>query len=495
MHDFENVLSYKMDQRRRRGPPRPPSPAKPAKHQALEPAAPGQGPARKAHPAKPRPSAPHSPEVRYVKKPNESAEAQQGKSLSEGQAISDNSQHASTACHPLPPAAATTLPPPTEKADKAVPMDVVPAHVDSAVVTKPAAAPQIKQQEVSEDATIEALEEPITTTVAPSADSPPISMPAATVPVVVAPPTATRGTFTTPAPHRKGMQTPASRPSTSRNHAALSDGQFQPTPMDTPATVVGNLPSRFAPIPFRSPPPRTVFAMKKARRTEVEARPGASTAVMEVVPPPAIAAPVAATTTTVPTSATILAAGPQPVGPPVPAVRSKGERSTVTRPAPNPSLPISPDGAKQAQHEMPKQQHKKKAAPLKELPLNLARFGKGPVIRRPATCPPLFKPAEGRPPLPPPPPPSAQKTNAAAAVSGQFFSQEKGLISFLSAGGMTGKVAAAGSGVLQAVACPMSTGQTMAAPVRHVAPVAGRGPSPQVGSALGWAFSQLRQQR
>ena len=326
--------------------------------------------------------------------------------------------------------------------------------------------------------------------------SPLAAVPAAVAPVAAAavPPAVLRGAYTTPGPQKKVVQTPASRPSSSRNHAALVDGQFHPTPMETPATETGNQQlSRPAAIPFGSPPPRTVFANKKAKRME-----GESTLVADIAPPATAATAAAGVAPTAHAGSIPSSSKAHAMGPPVPAVRSKGERSTgMTRPAPRPRLPISPDGAKQAQQGAEKP--KKANAPMKEIHLNVARYGKGPVIRRPAACPPLFKSAEGRRPLPPPPPPSAQKTSAAAAISGNFFNQERTLISMLSNGGMTTRPAPYVGGAQQQrnqqkvpQQCAVSASPVVAV---YGQQQAGNGPSPQLGSALGWAFSQLRQQQ
>jgi hypothetical protein len=259
----------------------------------------------------------------------------------------------------------------------------------------------------------------------------------------------------TPANRRKAIQTPSSRPSTSRNHAALADGQFQPTPVpnSTPgATVIANATQNRNNINnnFRSPQPRTVFGNKKrAANSMEESKIGGG----------------GNNTASIARLATI-----SPAAVPKSAGRSSGKRQqTATR------------------------------EPMEALPININQFGKGPVLNKPDACPPLFKKNASTgvlgkrplPPLPPLPAPSAQKTSQAVALSGQFFSQEKGLLAF-----MSDKHSKKGKQVQRQHAAlmprpPMPLIVPAIAPLETAVPAA----APAVGSSLGWAFSQLKQQQ
>jgi hypothetical protein len=291
---------------------------------------------------------------------------------------------------------------------------------------------------------------------------------AASAPLAITAPTAVKRQrpYVTPANRRKALQTPSSRPSTSRNHAALADGQFQPTPLPnaTPsATVIAT-----AAHPkggntnianFRSPQPRTVFANKKrAANSMEESKIGGS---------------------------------------------GMKTSSSIARLATSSSPVAIAPNVQSAGRTRKKQQTTTDREPLESLSLNLNQYGKGPVLNKPDSCPPLFKAsastgALGKPkrPLPRLPPllaPSAQKTSQAAALSGQFFSQEKGLLAFMSdkqskiENGQRKQHPALTPRPPMPLVVPANT------PLQGNKSVAASVPA--VGSSLSWAFSTLKQQQ
>ncbi len=426
MHDFKDVLAYNLD-RRRRSPVKQPA----AKEQAAGDGAAApvcnntKAPARKPAAAKARLTPALSPKNDNVKMPSSTGGAHQGKMDSEGR--QDYSAPKSTARHPAPSAGDAHEAPDATAAALGSPDSIVAgtSAVASALPTAPAA---------------------------PAANA------TAATAVKTRP-------FVTPANRRKAIQTPSSRPSTSRNHAALADGQFQPTPLpnSTPAaTVIANKGNNGS---FRSPQPRTVFGNKKRAANSMEE------------------SKIGGGNNNNTSSIARLATSSSPVAAPKSAGRSGKKQQTA------------PTSTRE---------------PMESLPINLSQFGKGPVLNKPDSCPPLFKKSASTgvlgkrplPPLPPLPAPSAQKASQAVALSGQFFSQEKGLLAFMS--DKQNKQGQAKQQQQQQQYPALMPRPPMPLVVPAIAPLvtapapipaAPAAPVPAVGSSLGWAFSQLRQQQ
>jgi len=421
MHDFKDVLTYNLD-RRRRSPTKQPAKPPAVGAGATDPDC-NKAPVRKPAAAKPRLTPDLSPKSNNVKMPSSTGGAHQGKGESED--CQDHSAPKSTARHPAPSAAAAAAGDDTNEApDTALRSPVSAVDGTSAVASGPLA---------------------VTAPTATALKSRP---------------------YVTPAHRGKAIQTPSSKPSTSRNHAALADGQFQPTPLPTAtpsATVIataahpknGNIDN----TNFRSPQPRTVFVNKKrAANSMEESKIGGS-----------------GTNNNNTSSIARLATSSSPVAV-APKVHSAGrsnkKQQTVT-----------------ANRE-----------PMESLSLNLNQYEKGPTLKKPDACPPLFKasastgvlgkPKRHIPEMPPLPAPSAQKASQAAALSGQFFSQEKELIAFMSdkhSKKETGQKHQH-SALVPRLPMPLVVPATAPLQLKKSAAV------PATGSSLKWAFSTLKQQ-
>jgi hypothetical protein len=438
MHDFKDVLAYNLDRRRR-------SPVKPAKEQAASAAAaePGcnknKAPARKpaAVHAKPRLTPALSPKSEDVKMPSSTGGAHQGKVDSEGR--QDHSLPKSTARHPGPSANA----------------DGNATEIIKEIGAASLGSPDSVAAGTSAVATAATAACAATNTATAAGGRP----------------------YVTPANRRKAIQTPSSRPSTSRNHAALADGQFQPTPLphSTPATVVAT-----AGHPkndnnnnanFRSPQPRTVFGNKKRAANSMEE---------------------------------------SKIG----GTNNNNNTSSIARLVTSSSPVAAASAGRSSKKQLTATTNKTTREPMEPITLNLKQFGKGPGINRPNSCPPLFKTSASTgvlgkrplPPLPPLPAPSAQKTSQAAALSGHFFSQEKELLAFMS-DKQSNKSQAQGQGQQrqkqkQHPALAPRQAMPLVVPAKHSsismdrsATLGGAGSVPAVGPTLGWAFSQLKQQQ
>lgn len=414
MHDFKDVLAYNLDRRRR-------SPAKqPAKQPAVGAGAAdpvcnnNKAPARKPAAGKPRLTPDPSDKSDKVKMPSSTGGAHKGKMDSEGH--QDHSAPKSTARHPAPSAAAA-----------------------------------------DNEATDPALASPDSTVAGTSA--------VASVPLATTAPTATAvksRPYVTPANRRKAIQTPSSRPSTSRNHAALADGQFQPTPVPTATAAAHPKGGNDNNPNFRSPQPRTVFANKKrAANSMEESKIGGSGYNTSSIARLAISS-----------SPVAVAPRAQPAG----RSHNKKQQTTANR------------------------------KPMESLSLNLNQYGKGPVLNKPDSCPPLFKPNASTgvlgnkpkrplPRLPPLPAPSAQKASQAAALSGQFFSQEKGLLAFM----YDNKHSKKEDGQKKQQHPALLPRLPMPLVVPAIGPLqlnkSAAAAVPAVGASLNWAFSTLKQQQ
>lgn len=223
----------------------------------------------------------------------------------------------------------------------------------------------------------------------------------------------------------------------SDNRPALEDGHFHPTPMPTPRTVVATAQNKTAAgkkggtnssAAFRSPLPRTVFVQKKRRMHSSTSTSQPLAAAASAVAPGPLKPAVSAALPPLPRLSQQNPVEHQPVNPPVPTPGAKGVRNTPTRP--NPAISsfvierevlVSPpegSGRKGTSSGVTF------AAVDNDLVINLDKYGKGPVITRPPSCPPLFKTMA-------PPRPSAQKNAQATALNNEFFMSEKGLLALL----------------------------------------------------------------
>lgn len=251
--------------------------------------------------------------------------------------------------------------------------------------------------------------------------------------------------------------TPASVLTTAnRLPTALVDGQFQPTPiLPTPATVRGttsavpaakvvNATAPQRESGFRSPPPRTIFSKK--RRGEVGTKAHAP-----VESPPAI-----------------------------PEDRMKSPRCSLARPVqrfevPPADLPPTAGaaaalpGAEKRTQSVVLPSATNKGNELELITIDLGRYGKGPVPKRPPTCPPLFK-------LDPVVDPSPWKAEQIASIGAQFFAQERELLGALTSSGKRphGEVRPSADNPGEISGMPNAT--------------------QGLGGALDWACGQLKQQ-
>lgn len=501
MHDFEDVLNFQLEQPRRRA-AKPVSPSPKAKKEATAAAAAGRKDASAA--ARLSPPGDAAPCLNIAAGPKSDA-TQQGKAASTGDTVAPPS----TARHPgaerevsearTIPATATTASDSAKKQHSVeVPSPKKASSGGNGLQATPATAAAKSKASAGKE-------------------------------------------FVTPAVSKRAAQTPVHHhPSTARrseppseHRPALADGQFQPTPLPTPHTVVATAQGRTSSGAFRSPQPRTIFANKKRRSGALDSTGKAPTG-RQQPPQPAVSsvAPPRGTLTAPRTSQEASCvekrATPLPslqlVNPPIPTPGSKGPRSAGTKPKLNLTFVAEHAPAPKRVKDHPaKSVAKAGAAPPahEDPPINLAKFGKGPVIPRPPTCPPLFKnvplgggagafrsPRSTVAPMELTPEwggsaammraPSAVKISQASALGGQFFAQEKGLLGMFGGGPSArpslplGSMGAVGMGTAALPAAPASSAGL---PVQH-AEAQPQQPQQQLpGSKLLWACQQLALQQ
>jgi hypothetical protein len=378
MHDFENVVNnYQYDQPRVRKASAPlPAQAAPTPARKQAPAA-----ADAAAHAKSKPSRRLTMEQPAFRQPSDGRDSSNAAHAGSG-AAAEREPPPSTARHP---AAAAAPPPPAPRksgAESTASKPAAPAEATPAAAlrrnpgcplppTRPAFTPASAalRHSGTPSSTFPSTTRSETSTGAQEPASPRRSACPRVTP-------ARQPTSFLPLPPCPRSSRPSGAPS--QHGAALADAHFNPTPLSvpvpSPATVVGGT----APAKntaggagFRSPPPRPAPAPSKKRSGSGE--PG------DAVGP---------ATSTARKSTASPAAGP-PAATAPPAAATKGARTTVTRPAQHPrALPFLGAAAPSAPAPAP--------APAPGPPINLARFGSGPGIKRPADCPPLFKPCRGR---------------------------------------------------------------------------------------------------